>query len=198
MSKSIVEALFGTGAKSKVLQWLYLARRDQALLGARALAREAGIPYGSIDKTLRELVADQLVVREESVHGPQYRAPHDDPRLEPLFLLVRQDSVIVEQLQRALKPLKGLAYACVFGSFASGRTRKGSDIDVLVLEEEGADRFAAMTALAKVGDKVSREIVPQFYAAREFMAKLAEGDPVARSVLAGARIELKGREPWQN
>lgn len=198
MSKPIVEALFGSGAKSKVLQWLYLADGAAAALGARALARQAGVPYGSINKTLQELVTDQLVVREESAHGPQYRAPHDDSRLRGLFLLLRQDSDIVDRLKRALKPLKGVHYACVFGSFAAGRTRRGSDIDVLVLEDEAADRFAAMTALSKVGEKVAREIDPQFYRVGEFMAKLADDDPVARDILANIRIDLKGVEPWRN
>jgi predicted nucleotidyltransferase len=198
MSKSIVEAVFGTGAKSKVLQWLYLAGSSSAPVGARALARLAAVPYGSINKTLQELVADQLVVREDSAHGPQYLAPHDDPRLRGLFLLIRQDSVLVEQLKRALKPFKGLAYTCVFGSFATGRTHKGSDIDVLVLEDDGADRFAVITALSKVGEKFSREVDPQFYSVDDFMAKLAEGDPVVRDVIASPRINLKGAEPWQS
>ena len=47
---------------------------------------------GSISKTLAELVKDQLVLRLESPDGPRYRAPHEDPRLTPLFLLLRQDS----------------------------------------------------------------------------------------------------------
>ncbi|HKX40243.1 MAG TPA: nucleotidyltransferase domain-containing protein [Burkholderiaceae bacterium] len=196
MSKPIIEALFGTGAKSKVMQWLYLQESSEPI-AARALAREAGVPYGSIDKTLRELVDSQLVVREETRYGPQYRAPHDDPRLAGLFLLLRQDSAIIQQLKRALKPIRGLVYACVFGSFAAGQTRKDSDIDVLVLGDADLDRFAVLAALGKVGDKVSRDVNPQFYTAPEFQGKLADGDPVARSILAHPRIELKGVAPWQ-
>lgn len=197
MSKPIIEALFGVSAKSKVVQWLYLQDSGTEPIAARALAREAGVPYGSINKTLHELVDSQLVVREETRYGPQYRAPHDDPRLGGLFLLIRQDSMIVEQLRRALKPVKGISHACIFGSFAAGRTRKDSDIDVLVLEAGELDRFAVMTALAKAGEKIAREISPQFYSLDAFQAKLAEGDPVARSILANPRIELKGASPWQ-
>ncbi len=82
--------------------------------------------------------------REETPHGPAYRAPYEDPRLAGLFLLVRQDSAIVQQLRRALRSAKGIAYAAVFGSFASGKTQRHSDIDVLVLEQPGLDRFAVI------------------------------------------------------
>ena len=196
MSTPIVEALFGTGAKSKVMQQLYLRKEGSPSLAARALAREADVPMGSIAKTLAQLVEDQLVVREETPDGPRYRAPYEDPRLAGLFLLLRQDSDIVAQLKRALKPFKGIQYACVFGSFASGRTRAYSDVDVLVLESTDADRFAVMAALVKVGEKISREVSPQFYAVDEFLAKLDAGDAVARSILANPRIELKGAAPW--
>ena len=71
---------------------------------------------------LLALVADQLVVREETSRGPEYRAPFDDPRFKSLIMFFRQESVIVTALQRALKPFKSIEYACIFGSFASGTT----------------------------------------------------------------------------
>ena len=197
MSKPIVEALFGSGAKSKVINHLYLCAPGDESLPARALARDADVAYGSINKTLQELAKAQLVVREESSRGPLYRAPFEDPRLAGLFLLVRQDSAIVQQLQRALRSQKGVAYAGVFGSFASGKTQRHSDIDVLVLEQAGIDRFAVMTALAKVADKVKRPVRPEFYSMSEFGDKLDRLDPVALSILANPRIDLKGALPWQ-
>jgi predicted nucleotidyltransferase len=197
MTQPIVEAVFGSGAKSKVISYLYLRAQGGESLAARALAREAGVAYGSINKTLQELAKAQLVVREETPHGPTYRAPLEDPRLAGLFLLVRQDSAIVQQLKRAFRSLKGVAYAAVFGSFASGKTQRHSDIDVLVLEQPGLDRFAVMTALVKVADKVKRPIKPEFYSVDEFGDKLDRLEPVALSILANPRIDLKGALPWQ-
>jgi predicted nucleotidyltransferase len=197
MSQPIIEALLGSGAKSKVVSHLYLGSSDSQALAARALAREAGVPYGSIDKTLRELVSSQLVVREETMHGPLYRAPFEDARLTGLFQLIRQDSAIVAQLKRALRPFKGIAYAGVFGSFASGHTQRHSDIDVLVLEAFGTDRFTVMTAFMKVAEKTKRQIKPEFYGVSEFGDKLDHLDPVALSILANPRLDLKGALPWQ-
>lgn len=198
MKKPIVEALFGTGPKARIVQWLYLRHDSSPAVSARSLAREAAVPYGSVDKALRDLVANQLVVRDETPYGPHYRAPREDPRLAGLFTLLRQDSDITDALKKALKPFKLAAHACVFGSFASGNTHKASDIDVLVLEDDGLDRFAVMSALGKVSARVKREVSPEFYSVPEFMGKLEQGDAIALSIAANPRIDLKGKAPWQH
>lgn len=197
MRHSIVRALFGSGPKGRLMQWLYVRKDGSPAIAARALAREADIPYGSIDKALRELVADQLVIREETKYGPHYRAPREDPRLAGLFTLLRQDSDITEQLKKALKGFKRAPHACIFGSFASGTTHKASDIDVLVLEDGELDRFSVMTELSKVSERIGREVNPEFYSLSEFLGKLESGDPVALSIVANPRIDLKGHPPWQ-
>ena len=197
MSKPVVEALFGSGAKSKVMSFLYLRAQGSGALAARALAREAEVPYGSISKTLRELTDDQLVVREETSTGPQYRAPFEDSRLVGLFLLLRQDSLIVQQIRRAMRSFKSIDYAGIYGSFASGRTHRESDVDVLILEQPGLDRLAVMSAVARVSERVKRQVHPAFYSADEFAGKLDALDPVSLSILANPRIDLKGSMPLQ-
>lgn len=198
MSKSVIQALFGKGTRAKVVEWLYTQPNDSEPIAARSLARAAGVPYGSIAKTLQELASDELVERLDTAHGPHYRAPHDDPRLKGLFLLIRQDSDIARHLEQEISKLDGLKYACIFGSFAAGTTRKNSDIDVLILHDDGLDRFSAVAALGRVSDSIEREVNPQFYSVREFQAKLQSEDPVVRSIISNPRIELKGAPPWQN
>lgn len=191
MSASIIQGIFGRGPRAKLLQWLYLQDGPQSY-GARALARHAAIAYGSVDKAVQNLVEDQLLSRVDTEHGPEYRVPYDDVRLAHLFALFRQDSDIRQSLQKALKPFRSVPFACIFGSFASGTTRHGSDIDVLVIEASADDRFAVMTALSKVGTRFSREVSPQFYSADEFSEKLAQGDTIVLSILANPRIDVKG------
>jgi predicted nucleotidyltransferase len=144
-----------------------------------------------------QLVEAQLVVREEMRRGPEYRAPFEDPRLKGLFLMLRQDSEIVAALKQALRKTKYVSYACIFGSFAAGTTHKGSDIDVLIIERAGLDRFEFQITLGKVADRFGRPVNPEFYSAEEFSRKLASLDPVVLSILENPRIELKGATPWQ-
>jgi predicted nucleotidyltransferase len=198
MSNSIVDTLFVNRPHSRLIEWLYVEAKPNERFPPRELARRAGLPYGSVGRALKDLVARQLVVREDAARGPEYRAPFEDPRLKHLFLLLRQDSALVNQLKRALKRFSSIDYACVFGSFARGATHRESDIDVLVLESTDADRMAVMAELAKMSDRVHREINPQFYATAEFQRLVQEHEPIALDILQQARIDLKGVLPWQN
>src|SRR5215813_6805080 len=198
MGNSVAEAIFVNRPQVKLIQWLYVDAPSMERFPARELARRAGLPYGSVDRALKDLVRRELVVREEAPRGPEYRAPFEDPRLRHLFLLLREESTIVGALKRALKRFKSVEYAAVFGSFARGETHKGSDIDVLILESESADRLSVIGELSKVGDRTRRRVNPQFYAASEFKRLVEDNEPVAVSILREPRIDVKGVLPWPN
>lgn len=194
--KTVAEAITGSRLKAKVLNWLYAESRPDARVTERQLAKQVGIAPGSIHKVLLALVSEQLVVREESPRGPEYRAPFEDPRLKSLIMFFRQESVVVAALKRALRPFKSIEYACIFGSFASGTTHMKSDVDVLVLERSDSDRFRIISALSGVSDKIGREANPQFYSVEEFRSNAGQGETIALSILGNPRIPLKGEFQW--
>lgn len=192
MASSLVEALFVNRPHAKIIEWLYVSASSSESFAVRELARCAGVPSGSINRALKDLVDRQLVVREQTKYGPRYRAPFEDPRWKHLFLLVREDSTIVRALKRALRPFKSIEYACIFGSFAHDTTHKASDVDVLILETSDAERFGIMTALSQVSDKISRETNGQFYSLQEFRANVKDGDAVVLNIIGNPHITLKG------
>lgn len=193
----MVASLFGSGAKARLVQWLYTEANPQLTYPPRALARLAGIPYGSVHKTLNDLIKARLVSVHESPRGAEYRAPFEDPRLKHLFLLLRQDSEFIATLRSKLRRFKSIEYACVFGSFARGQTHEQSDIDVLILGASAEQEWDIRTSLQEIALKSAHEISPQFLATATFLADLDKGEVVARSILANPRIDLIGKAPWQ-
>jgi predicted nucleotidyltransferase len=81
--------------------------------------------------------------------------------------------------------------------YAAGTTHKDSDIDVLIIEQAGLDRFEFQLTLGRIAERFGRPMSPEFYSAEEFSRKLASLDPVVLSILDNPRIELKGATPWQ-
>lgn len=194
MESSMLKALFGSGAQAKVLNFLFAEKCDETPMHARALARAAGVPAGSIYLTLAQLVEKQLVEKLDAPRGSEYRAPVGDPRLVGLFQVLRQESVIVQQLRQAFKSQRGVEFAGVFGSFARGTTCAQSDVDVLVLDTEKSDRLLIIAACQRASEKCGRPVNPQFYGFEEFERLVVkERDPIAVAIAAGSTIHIKGK-----
>lgn len=197
MSTSQIEALVGSELRARLLHWFYVEAQPGRSAHEREIARRTGISPGSVHHALKRLEEGQLIVREETPRGPQYRAPYEDIRLQPLFTLFRQQSVLVSALRDALVDVAEVVYACIFGSFAQGTAGAASDVDVLVLEKSREARQRILSALAKVQESTTAKIDITTMSVEKFRGMLSEGDAFAVSVVGGARIVLKGEiEPW--
>ena len=197
MSTTQIEALVGSELRARLLHWFYVEAPPGVSAHEREIARRTGIAPGSVHHALRRLEEGQLIVREETPRGPQYRAPYEDVRLQPLFTLFVQQSVLVSALREALVGVSHVAYACIFGSFAQGTAGAASDVDVLVLERSREARQRVLNALAKVQESTTAKIDITVMSVEKFRGMLAEGDAFAVNVVGSPRIGLKGEaEPW--
>ncbi len=197
VSRKLIEALVGSELRARLLHWFYVEALPGVSTHEREIARRTGIAPGSVHHALKRLADGQLIVREETPRGPQYRAPHEDVRLQPLFCFFRQQSELVGALRGALEGVAHVAYACIFGSFAQGTTDARSDVDVLVLEKSRESRQRILSALGKVQESASARIDITTMSVDKFRGMLAEGDAFALSVVGSPRIALKGEvEPW--
>ena len=196
MKSSVTAALFVNAPQVKLIDFLYVDAKRSEQFATRDLARRAGVAYGSVDRAMKGLVARGLVTRLETQDGPRFRAPFEDARLRHLFLLLRQGSGIVSALQRALRGVKSVRYACVFGSFARGEDGAQSDIDVLILRDREEEQLEIYSQLQRVADRFGREVNPHLLDTQEFLRNVETGEAVAKSILASARIELIGAPPW--
>jgi predicted nucleotidyltransferase len=196
MKSSVTAALFVNAPQVKLIDFLYVDAKRSEQFATRDLARRAGVAYGSVDRAMKGLVARGLVTRLETQDGPRFRAPFEDARLRHLFLLLRQGSGIVSALQRALRGVKSVRYACVFGSFARGEDGAQSDIDVLILRDREEEQLEIYSQLQRVADRFGREVNPHLLDTQEFLRNVETGEAVAKNILASARIELLGTPPW--
>jgi hypothetical protein len=191
MNKQTVSTLFGGERRAQILQLFYSHPWEK--FHQREVERRLEAPFGALHRLLRLFVSAGLLTSTKEANLVVYRAATTDKRLKPLVDLLRQDTELVEQLRRAVKPLQ-VAYAGIFGSYARGEETADSDVDVLVLwpDDELEDRAAANAAVTKVGFKLSRDINIDGYTLSEFRALLTEANSFAVDVLMQPRIDLKG------
>lgn len=182
-----LSALMGE-AKARVLQLLLLyPERD---FYQREVAERTRLRLRAVQQALTPLVESGIVVREQRGRQVFYRVNSDCPIIPELRGLITKTIGIAEPLRRALAPLSEIESALVFGSFASGRFRPGSDVDLLVVGEVSPRDVVA--ALARASEEIGREVNAVIMTEDELRERMARGDNFIRSVLDGPTIPVLG------
>ncbi len=148
---------------------------------------------GSIQRELKALVEAGII--QTSVKGKlvYYQANPQCPVYAELKGLIVKTAGVGDILKAALAPLSDrIQVAFVYGSFAGGKERKGSDVDVCVV---GMVTFAEIvSALSLAQQNLSREINPSVFPPEEFRTKLASHNHFLMSIIKGPKIFLVGDE----
>ncbi len=182
------DALFGK-AQRRVLA-LLLGRADERFY-LRQIARVADMGMGAIQRELARLCAAGLLVREQEGRQTYYRANRDAPVFDELQGLIRKTAGLADVLREGLAPLGDrIAIVVVSGSFAEGRERAASDVDLLVV---GDVAFAEVVdALAPAEHRLGREINPIVYPPAEFKGKLRVRHHFLTSLLKRPKLFVLG------
>jgi predicted nucleotidyltransferase len=162
-------------------------------LHVRRIARLAELGLGPTQRELKLLTRLGVLKRQEVGRQVLYSIDPSCPVQQELRDLILKTFGVAGMLQRAMRPLAAeIRVAFLFGSFAQGRQKSASDIDVLVIGD------ASFTAVARVllesQRQLKREINPAVYRPAEFAAKLRDGHPFLTAVMGAAKTFLLGDE----
>ena len=140
--------------RQRLLAQLIDTPRDRYHL--RELSRRAHTSAGTAARELGRLAADGVVVSEIEGRQRYFRVNTASPLYEPLRDLVRRTIGAPAVLRRHLDGVAGVERALIFGSYADGRLRADSDIDLLVIGTP--DRDALTDALEAAGQELGRDV----------------------------------------
>lgn len=185
---SLPSILFGKTRRA-VLAVLF-SRIDEPFY-LRQLSRITGIRMGSLQWELKQLTEGGIINRTTRGHQVYYQANKECPIFNELKSIVIKTVGIGDILRNALTPIADrIAVAFIYGSFATGKERPGSDIDVLIV---GDVTFSeVVNALQEAQNTIGREINPTVYPVKEFKAKLADNHHFLKTVMGGPIIFLIG------
>jgi predicted nucleotidyltransferase len=188
MQQSLTAVLF-PGYRRRVLGLLLLAP-DEALHG-REIARRTDLPSGTVIRELHRLVHAGLLKRERRGNQALYSADRACPVFEEVAGMLRKTSGAADVIAGALAPLSDrIETAFIYGSFAKGTARAGSDIDVLILGT--VDLGSVIDTLHPVQKLVGREINPKIFSSREWKDKHRAKSAFVTEVRANPKIFLIG------
>ena len=186
----LLDLLFGTYRQRALTQLLL---HPDSSYHVRELARLTGIPPGTLHKELARLEENGLLLREKQGNQVRYRANRDCPVFAELSGLFRKTSGAVSILATALNALVPLpALALIFGSLARGEENARSDIDLLIIGDNGFGDV--VRALYPAQEQLQREINPVVYSAAEFAGRAGNDDPFIANLMTNPKLFVIGNE----
>jgi predicted nucleotidyltransferase len=183
---SVLAVLFPQ-VRAQVLRLLFADPSRE--LHLRDLTRQSGLGLGTVQGELEKLSSSDLVTSRRDGNRRYYRANSSHPLFPDLQQLVLKTSGLRDVLADALRGIKGVEAAFVFGSLASSAEKAASDVDLFVIGDAGLRVLAS--ALRNAADAIGREINPVSMTAAEFRKRRAK-DAFVLDVLGKEKIFVKG------
>jgi uncharacterized protein len=161
----------------------------------REIARETGTGLGAVQRELERLYRAGLLTRERQGQQVHFAARVASPVFAELRGLLEKTggapAAIRAELQR-LHRARLANFGFIYGSFASGKQKAESDLDLMVIGNVTLGRL--LPALRKLQVRLGREINPTVFRRDEFIGKYHRGDHFIRRVMENPKLMLVGTE----
>jgi len=158
----------------------------------RELERILNFSVGNIRRELIKLESTGLFLSENKGNLLYYYLNQSYPLFDELKSIIFKTSGAPKMLHTILEKFKGISQAFVYGSFAKGEEREGSDIDLLIIGKVDEDKL--IEDIDKLERKLQREINYAIYEKVDFNKKKKEGNSFILDILKERKIFLIGDE----
>lgn len=185
-SMSLLHQLFPL-VRAEVLRLLFADSARE--LHGRDLARQSDLNVKTVQDELGKLSTADLVLSRRDGNRRYYRANASHPLFPDLQQLVVKTAGLRDALVDALKGVKGIDVAFVFGSLAASSGKAASDVDLLVIGSAGLRALAP--GLRRASEQIGREINPITMTATEF-AKGRKKHPLLLDIADKEKLFIVG------
>lgn len=171
----------------------YFLVRSDASGHVRAIARQIGRDAGAVSRELRRLEEQGLIVAETVGRSRIYRTAPKSRATQEMRTVIQRTLGVESGLRQALADLPHIDEAFIFGSYAAGSDRAGSDLDLLVVGSPPSDELRRR--IGSLGRQLRRDVNLVELSAADLRKLRAKRDPFIRDVMSHPRISLVGRQP---
>ncbi len=187
----ILAELLSSKIRAEIFRILFGAVPD-AMLHMREIERRTGFAIGTVQTELKKLQRLEMIAGIKDGNRVYYRANTGHPLYPEIRNLVLKTIGLADVIKNALCNEKGIRIAFVFGSFASGEEKAGSDIDLMVVGNTGLRRLTGL--LAGASGRIGREINSHALTEKEFARRKKGRDHFLKQVLDSPKIFILGTE----
>ena len=186
----IINRLFSSKLRIKLLD-VFLSLPD-ARFYIRELERKIKEEAKNVSRELKNLEALGLLISEKQGNLKYYSVNENFFLYPELKAIIFKTTGVQGLLKEALERLKGIETAFIYGTYATGKESKSSDVDIMVIGKP--DLTELNEAISDLEEKLNREINYMCFDQEEFKERRKAGDAFISEVLSGEKIMLKGTD----
>lgn len=170
----------------KILNYFFL--NEKARVYVNEMARVIEEEPKNVHRILLRLEESGLLVDEFSGRERYFSANMKSPIYKEFKTIFLKTSGIEQSLKKDLKKLEGLKDAYIYGSYANGKYKPGSDIDVLLIGSHSS--IEAQNIIYALQKALSTEINTINMTEVNFEKRKKEQDQLVTTIFGGKVIRL--------
>ena len=177
----------GSKITEKVLGYYFMNPETRHYVNE--LARILSVDVGNLDRKLKELEGDGLLVSEKQGNLKYFSINKKYPLLKEMRSLYNMKYGIEKKIVDVLGKLNGLKEIYIFGSYAQNKLSVGSDIDILLIGDHSS--LSAKRLIVGLGEDLGRELNIVDMTEKEFAKRKRGGDEFIENIFKNKIIKLK-------
>lgn len=182
--------LIKSKTRAAILRLFFDHTQDEYYL--RQIEQLIGYSVGNIRREMTTLAADGLFLIRPIGKIRLYRLNKEYPLYNEIKSIIRKTIGIEAGLKAILSGVRGIDFAFIYGSFAEGKEKSSSDVDVIIIASARPKEIKPL--LFEYQSKIAREINSIIYTKEEFLSKLAAKNHFTTALLGKKKIFVKGDE----
>lgn len=174
----MLSELLTSNTRAEVMRILFNGLGEEHYL--RDLEKLSHVKVNSLQKEVKHLSALDLLKARKDGNRIYYSANTEHPLYPDLVSIVEKTVGVFSELKRVLDD-PHIKCAFAFGSFAKGKEKASSDIDLIIIGDIGMRGVSKL--LSGLQEKLGREINPHVLREDEFEIRIKNKDHFISNVL---------------
>ena len=158
----------------------------------RELERILNVPVGNIRRELLSLKKSGIFKSEKKGNQVYYSVNKQSPIFEEFKRIISKTIGMEGLIKDALKNIKKIKAAFIFGSFAKEKEDSLSDIDLMIIGNPDEDIL--ISKISSVEEKLKREINYNIFSLKDFEKGLKKKEVFLEEIMANSKLFIIGNQ----
>ena len=190
--KKALDEIFGQKTKVKILRYLVNTQNEQS---GRRIAIGAGINHEQCHSALQDFYREGLLNMHRAGNAFLFSLRKDHYLAERIIIpLFEKESRLPQTLIEEIRQVKNrkISSLVLFGSIAKGKSKPHSDVDVLVIVDNRANKERTAEDIRKRNDyflsRYGNALSPFVVTEKEFKERNKKGDSIIKEIIKYGKV----------